>query len=55
MTIKQFVKHFGGVPAASRETGIPQGTIRQWIARGKIPKGRQYEIAAHWPELKVSK
>lgn len=42
--IDQVITHFDGVPALSRKLGISRHTIYMWRLRGKIPRGRAYQI-----------
>jgi DNA-binding transcriptional regulator YdaS (Cro superfamily) len=55
MTPKQVISYFGNQSKAARHIGISRAAISQWVQANKVPRARQYEIAARWPELKVSR
>lgn len=45
MTISDAIEHFGNQTnlAKALENCSPQA-VQQWVAKGEIPRGRQYEI-----------
>jgi len=45
MDPKTIVEHWGSVEAARKELGVTNKAIYQWLAAGKVPKMRQYQIA----------
>jgi len=55
MTPKQLSKTLGNQAEIARAIGCTRSAVNRWFANNEIPQGRQYEIAARWPELGVSK
>jgi len=44
MTTQDLINHFGTQAKAAAALGIKQPSIAGWVANGKIPEGRQYQI-----------
>ena len=44
MTPNQVIQHFDGIPNAAKELGITYQAIQQWVQKGEVPEGRQYQI-----------
>lgn len=44
MTPNQVIEHFDGIPKAAKALGITYQAIQQWILKGEVPEGRQYQI-----------
>jgi hypothetical protein len=55
MTPKQLIKYFGSQAKTYRALGVSANAVSKWYIAGKVPRGRQFEIAAKYPELKVDK
>jgi predicted transcriptional regulator len=54
MTPKQLQKIAGSQARIARILGLSRAAVNKWFITNKIPRSRQYEIAARFPELKVS-
>lgn len=46
MTIQQVLDHFGGIAATSKALDISYQAVRQWVDKGEVPEGRQWQIQA---------
>ncbi len=46
MTIDQVLEHFGGVAETSRALDISYQAVSQWVEKGAVPEGRQWQIQA---------
>jgi phage antirepressor YoqD-like protein len=44
MTIDQVLKHFGGVSETAKAFGIEYQAVHQWVRKGKVPEGRQWQL-----------
>ena len=55
MTPKQLIRYFGSQAKTYKALGVSANAVSKWYIAGKVPRGRQYEIAARFPDLEVSK
>lgn len=55
MTPKQVIKYFGSQANASRALRVSTNAVSKWYIAAKIPRGRQFEIAVRFPDLKVDR
>jgi len=46
MTITEVLDHFDGISKTARALGISYQAVRQWVDKGDIPEGRQWQIQA---------
>lgn len=44
MTPQAVIAHFGTQQAAGSALGVSQGAIAQWVAAGRVPALRQWQI-----------
>lgn len=44
MTPKEVIEHFGGQTEAAKALRVSQPAIARWLAAGKVPDLRQYQI-----------
>lgn len=45
MDPQKVIDHFGGTQAsAAKALGVAQSSIAEWVAKGEVPEGRQYQI-----------
>ena len=45
MNPKHIVEYWGTVNAARKALGVTDKAVYQWVAAGKVPKMRQYQVA----------
>ncbi len=44
MTPRQVLQYYGSQANASRQLGIKQPSIHEWISKGRVPLLRQYQV-----------
>lgn len=46
MTVDQVLAHYGGVANTARVLSISYQAVREWVEKGQVPDGRQWQIQA---------
>lgn len=46
MTVEEVLNYYGGVVATAKALGIRSPSVSEWVRRGYVPQGRQWEIQA---------
>lgn len=46
MTVQEVLEHFGGVAETARALAITYQAVQQWVDKGSVPMGRQWQIQA---------
>jgi hypothetical protein len=46
MTIDQVIDHFGSVSATAKAVRVKYQAVAQWVSKGSVPEGRQWQIQA---------
>jgi len=46
MTVNQVLDHFGGINKTAKALGISYQAVRQWVDKGEVPEGREWQIQA---------
>lgn len=46
MTIDQVIDHFGSVSGIAKAVGVKYQAVAQWVSKGSVPEGRQWQIQA---------
>lgn len=46
MNVNQVVEHFGGIADVARALGISYQAVQQWVDKGEVPEGRQWQLQA---------
>jgi DNA-binding transcriptional regulator YdaS (Cro superfamily) len=44
MTITEVLDHYGGVAPLAKALGISYQAVNQWVEKGQVPEGRQWQI-----------
>lgn len=44
MTVQEVIEHFGGVAETARALSISYQAVQQWLDKGQVPEGRQWQI-----------
>jgi len=46
MNPQQVLDHFGGIAATAKALDISYQAVRQWVDKGEVPEGRQWQLQA---------
>lgn len=46
MTVDQVIEHYGGIAEVARKLSISYQAVQQWVDKGAVPEGRQWQIQA---------
>mgnify|MGYP000946324714 CR=1 FL=1 len=46
MKISEVIEYYGGVADTARALNISYQAVQQWVEKGEVPEGRQWQLQA---------